>query len=121
MGPRAGDLLDIGSTAAAVKTGRTRAVRRVLAVGAALAGVGALDIHAARATASSQTGRHDSVGRTLRNRTLRNYSMRSGFPRAPDAMRGAALSDFHMPRDMRTPEALRPYPTAPDKTSNSAG
>jgi hypothetical protein len=112
----AGDLLDIGSTAAAAKSGRTRAGRRVLAVGTALAGVGALDIYAAGATASSQTGGHDCVVRPLRD-----YSARSGFPRAPDAMRGAALANFHMPRDMRTPEALRPYSTAPDKTGNSAG
>jgi hypothetical protein len=112
----AGDLLDIGSTAAAAKTGRTRAGRRVLAVGTALAGVAALDIHAARATAPSQTGRRNSVVRPLRD-----YSARSGFPRAPDAMRGAALADFQMPRDMRTPEALRPYPLAARKSGNSTG
>ena len=112
----AGDLLDIGSATAAAKTGSARAGRRVLAVGTALAGVGALDIYAAGVTASSRTGRHNSVVRPLRD-----YSTRSGFPQAPDAMRGVALADFQMPRDMRTPEALRPYPTAPDKTGKSAG
>jgi hypothetical protein len=31
------------------------------------------------------------------------------MPRPPDAMRGVA-GDFKAPRDMRTPEALRPFP-----------
>jgi hypothetical protein len=30
------------------------------------------------------------------------------MPRPPEAMRGAAR-DFKIPRDMRTPEALRPW------------
>jgi len=39
----------------------------------------------------------------------RDYSDRSGLPRPPEQMRGAALEDFRPPVDMRTPEPLRPY------------
>lgn len=39
---------------------------------------------------------------------LHDYSDRSGFPLAPDAMRGAA-ADFEAPPDMRIPVALRPW------------
>jgi hypothetical protein len=103
----AGDVLDVGSTAAAAKTGHARAGRRTLAVGTALAGVGALDIYAARAAAASQSAR-----RRASTGPLLDYSARSGFPQPPHVMRGAARVDFQIPRDMRTPEALRPYPTA---------
>jgi hypothetical protein len=37
-----------------------------------------------------------------------DYGDRTGFPRSAKAMRGAAR-DFEAPRDMRTPEALRPF------------
>ena len=37
-----------------------------------------------------------------------DYSDRSGLPRPPQHMRGAAR-DFEAPRDMRIPDALRPY------------
>jgi hypothetical protein len=37
-----------------------------------------------------------------------DYSNRSGFPKPVTVMRGAA-SDFETPRDMRPPEALRPF------------
>ena len=43
------------------------------------------------------------------SRPLRDYSGRRGMPRPPDAMRGIAR-DFPVPRDMRIPEAMRPYP-----------
>lgn len=38
-----------------------------------------------------------------------DYSDRRGFPKGVEAMRGAALDDFETPRDMRAPEALRPW------------
>lgn len=47
---------------------------------------------------------------------MHDYSNRSGFPRSPEEMRGAAR-DFEIPRDMRTPDVLRPY--AMDKASPS--
>jgi hypothetical protein len=45
-----------------------------------------------------------------------DYSDRSGLPRAPEAMRGAAR-DFEVPRDMRIPEQLRPYAGTAGSTS----
>ena len=41
---------------------------------------------------------------------IRDYSARRGMPRPPDAMRGVAR-DFPIPRDMRIPELMRPYPS----------
>jgi hypothetical protein len=99
----AGDLLDLGATTAAVKSGPARNARRALTASAAVAGISALDVYAARATAASAVqGRAASL-------PTRDYSTRSGFPQAAHAMRGAALADFQMPRDMRAPDALRPY------------
>jgi hypothetical protein len=43
---------------------------------------------------------------------MRDYRDRSGLPRSPQAMRGAARRDFEPPRDFRTPEALRPWTSA---------
>lgn len=37
-----------------------------------------------------------------------DYGDRTGFPRPPQEMRGAA-GDYEAPHDMRTPEALRPW------------
>ena len=53
---------------------------------------------------------------------MRDYSDRSGLPRPPKAMRGAAR-DFEAPRDFRTPEALgrgraRARATARDATTS---
>ena len=47
-----------------------------------------------------------------RSRPMRriDYRGRSGYPREPGAMRGAAR-DFEVPPDFRIPEALRPYDT----------
>ena len=41
-------------------------------------------------------------------RPMRNYSLRSGFPRGLEASRGLA-ADAVLPADMLTPEALRPW------------
>jgi len=43
-------------------------------------------------------------------RKPRDFSDRSGFPKPADEMRGAAREDFQAPRDMCTPEPLRPAP-----------
>jgi hypothetical protein len=40
---------------------------------------------------------------------LADYSDRRGFPKPPEQMTGAALADFQMPSDFRTPPALRPW------------
>jgi hypothetical protein len=39
---------------------------------------------------------------------MQDYSDRSGYPKGIEQSRGAA-SDFEVPRDFRTPEALQPY------------
>jgi len=51
--------------------------------------------------------------RQLRRRRSaeRDYSSRSGFPYPPETMRGRAR-DAAIPRDMRTPAAMRPYTSA---------
>ncbi|WKB54863.1 hypothetical protein [Eleftheria terrae] len=67
---------------------------------AAVAAVGVVDVIGARALQAEQ--------RRLRA-PVPDYSHRSGLPRSPESMRGAALADFDAPRDMRTPAPLRPY------------
>jgi hypothetical protein len=92
----AGDMVDLASLALADKDA-PNAVRTGMAamnVGA----IAALDIYAAESFPApppppSQYG----------------YADRSGLPRPPDAMRGAALQDFDMPDDMRVPPALAPW------------
>ncbi len=91
----AGDALDL----ATVGLGRRRGQGRTTAIAlAALAGVAALDIVAARNAQQRQKSKQE----------MRDYSDRSGFPKPADQMRGAAREDFKPPQDMRTPEALRP-------------
>lgn len=75
---------------------------RVFSFGmAAVAGVAALDV--ANAAALSARDRRRASAR-------HDYSDRSGFPRAAAQMRGAALSDFRTPPDLRAelPRAPRP-------------
>ena len=66
---------------------------------AAVAGVTALDVYCAQTL--SRESPHPLP-------PLQDYSDRSGFPRGIKQSHGAA-SDFEVPRDFRTPEALRPY------------
>lgn len=99
----AGDVLDLGTTAYAAQRGHTRNTRRALIAAGAVAGIGALDLYAARTERAERTAR-------CGHSEMRDYSGHSGFPQAPDQMRGAARADFDMPADMRTPDALRPYP-----------
>lgn len=95
----AGDGLDLATLAAHIGNGNSRKAGVAIAL-AAVAGVTALDAACARALGGS--ARNGSA------RPVRDYSERSGMPRPAEAMRGAAR-DFEAPRDMRTPEALRPY------------
>lgn len=90
----AGDLLDMVSLTDGLRrtNPRRQTVGRALL---AIAGIAAIDVLSARA---------------LGRRSARfDYSRRSGLPRPPAAMRGAA-GDAEVPRDMRIPDALRPYP-----------
>ena len=94
-----GDVLDLATLATGLKNGNPRAGNVGLAL-FAVAGVTALDVFCAQALSTER--RHAYTPRH------RDYSHRSGMPRPPEAMRGAAR-DFEPPRDMRIPELLRPY------------
>jgi hypothetical protein len=92
-----GDAVDIATVAAgAASAGRPNSTRLSASL-ATLAGITALDIH----TAIASPGFAD-VPQV-------DYGHRSGFPSSPAAMRGAALTDFIMPRDMATPALLQSY------------
>jgi len=96
-----GDLLDLATLAAGFAADNPRKGNVGLAL-AAVAGATVLDVICAQSL------------RAERERLYlprRDYSDRSGMPRPPEAMRGAAARDFEAPKDMRIPEALRPYAT----------
>ncbi|MET0744043.1 MAG: cyclase dehydrase [Microvirga sp.] len=98
-----GDALDIATLAVAVADDSTEQDRVAIALGA-VAGATVLDVLCAKALT-------DEAAR-IRSRPMRriDYRGRSGYPRAPAAMRGAAR-DFEVPPDFRIPEPLRPYNT----------
>jgi hypothetical protein len=93
----AGDALDIATVATALHDGN-RQRDNVKVTLAALAGVTAIDAACAQALTMDQK----------QPQRIFDYSDRSGLPRSPASMRGAAR-DFDIPDDMRAPEALRPY------------
>ena len=96
----AGDGLDIAALAAGAtrdNPGRDKVAIAMMAV----AGVTAFDLYCAQALGSG----------SRRRAVTYDYSNRSGFAQPPEAMRGAAR-DFEIPRDYRTPEALRPFTSA---------
>lgn len=95
----AGDAMDLAMLAPQLTQGNPQ--RAVAAAAfAAVAGVTAVDVGCARALGAQERRRQAPV---------HDYSDRSGLPQSPDEMRGAAVADFEMPRDMRVPEALQPY------------
>ena len=89
-----GDALDLATLSAA---GRPRRLSTASAF-AAVASVAAADLACARTLQAEH--RHAT-------RSVRDYSTRSGLPRSPNQMRGAALADFKMPDDMRAAPRLR--------------
>lgn len=96
----AGDALDLATLA----TGLDRRNREQGKVGLALtavAGVTVLDVICAQGLSAR---RREEERRAF----LPDYSDRSGLPRPPAEMRGAAR-DAAMPSDMRIPELLRPF------------
>ena len=93
----AGDALDIATLATGLRHDNPARDNVGVAL-AAVAGVTVLDIVCGQ-WLSAESGPR---------RPPRDYSDRSGLPRPPEAMRGAAR-DFEVPRDMRIPEPLRPY------------
>ena len=95
----AGDALDMATLGAGYR-GSNGTSRNVSLALAAVAGVTALDVWCARA-----------LGEEGPQRRLpkRDYRDRSGFPRPPSQMRGAARDRVTIPEDMRAPAAMRPY------------
>jgi hypothetical protein len=93
-----GDALDIATLSTGLESSNRRRGNVVLALGA-VATVTVLDALCARLLSSEQSS----------HRTTYDYSTRRGMPRSPNEMRGAAR-DLEVPRDMRIPEAMRPYP-----------
>ncbi|CAB3675938.1 hypothetical protein [Paraburkholderia rhynchosiae] len=92
-----GDALDLGTLALSSNKLSARDRQRATVAAVNVACVTALDVYAANCAASAR--RLPSV----------DYRDRTGFANSPAEMRGAALSDFETPRDMRTPDALAPY------------
>lgn len=93
-----GDGLDLATLASAYHDDNPRKGN----VGLAMAAVGAVTALDAACAAALSAG----VGQAPER--LYDYGDRSGMPLPPRAMRGAA-ADYALPRDFRTPEALRPY------------
>lgn len=93
-----GDAVDIGTLATGLSERNPRRDNLLLAL-TAVAGVTVLDVLCGQAL---------SARRSHGRRPVRDYSDRRGMPQPPEAMRGAAR-DFRAPRDMRIPEAMRPY------------
>ena len=93
-----GDALDIATLAAGFSDDNPKKHNVGMALLSVL-GVTALDIVCAQQLSSDHPQQRQPV---------RDYSDRSGLPRPPQQMRGAAR-DFKIPRDFQTPEALRPY------------
>ena len=95
-----GDLLDAATLLAGRKPRNARNDNLRLALFAVI-GIAALDLICAQTLSATQPVQ-------VATRRLPDYRNRSGLPRPPAAMRGAAR-DFRVPRDMRIPEAMRPY------------
>jgi hypothetical protein len=100
----AGDVLDLGTLAPGLTRDNPQRQNVGLAI-AAVAGALAMDVLCARALSV------EAEDRRRRPRLIRDYSARRGMPDSPAAMRGAAR-DLQVPRDMRMPEAMRPYSSA---------
>jgi hypothetical protein len=100
-----GDALDLATLATGLDDGNPRK-QNVMAAVAAVAGVTMLDAICAQRLTSA----HRSRAAARRRVPARDYSDRRGMPRPPEAMRGAA-NDLEVPKDMRIPDALRPYTT----------
>jgi hypothetical protein len=93
-----GDALDIATLSQGLDADNPRKGNVEIAL-AAVAGVAVLDVLCGRKLRSNGTSTP---------RMPLQYYERSGLPRPPEEMRGAAR-DFQVPADMRTPELMRPY------------
>ena len=102
----AGDAIDVVTLGRAANIKRRPDAFRMAAAFTQLVGITALDIHAAR---SLSTGANRVWQGNETESSIRDYSKRRGFSHSPEQMRGSALSNFKMPRDMITPPALQSY------------
>ncbi len=104
-----GDILDLATLATGLEAGNPK--RDNVALAAVLvAGVTAIDVVCVQGL---------SVDKRLAPPGTTERPARSGFPRSPQAMRGAA-SDFAVPADFRIPEALRPWDAGRSGTPSPA-
>ena len=101
-----GDALDMATLAGGLQPDNPKKENVEMAL-AAVAGVTALDVVCGASLARRSPARHSSPNLSRRLPAI-DYHRRTGFPKAPEQMRGAAR-DFEVPRDMRTPKALRPF------------
>jgi hypothetical protein len=106
----AGDGLDIATLVTGLEGDNPKRTNVALAL-AAVAGVTALDVYCGQQLSSDSKEPLPP---------MRDYSDRRGMPRPPQQMRGAARKDFKIPRDMRAPEALRPW-TSSRGQANAGG
>ena len=95
----AGDVADIATVATGLQQDNAKRDNSMLAL-TALATITVVDVVCASGLTGEKGGRKTA---------LADYSRRSGFPQGARAARGAA-KDFEVPRDMRVPELLRPWP-----------
>jgi hypothetical protein len=103
-----GDALDLATLASGLDDSNPRKQNVEIAL-AAVAGITALDVYCGREL--SANGGQAQIEQRQTYTPVRDYSDRSGFPRPPEEMRGAAR-DFKAPKDMRTPAAMRPHTAA---------
>jgi hypothetical protein len=103
-----GDALDIATLAPGLQQDNPKKENVELAL-VAVAGITALDVVCGASLARHSLARHSSP-KVRGRRPAIDYHRRTGFPKTPEQMRGAAR-DFEVPWDMRTPESLRPFPT----------
>jgi hypothetical protein len=86
-----GDVLDIGTIVAQSDMSNPRNRNRAFLAIANVLGVTALDVYTARGLYTEPS--------TPVAQPVRDYSGRSGFPRAAESVCGAALADFQIPKD----------------------
>ena len=104
-----GDALDLATLARGFEGGNSHTQNLLLAT-VAVAGVTALDVVCAQGLAADKR---------LSGPGTYDYDDRSGFPRSPRAMRGAA-SDFAVPGDFRVPDPLRQWQDGRPASGTSA-
>ena len=105
-----GDAMDLVTLAADLPEGEAERRNRSLAA-IAVAGVTALDVVCANRL---------QADKALSAPGAFDYGDRTGFPKPPDAMRGAA-SDLEVPADFRVPGPLRPWRDGKPAAGDRAG